>query len=108
RQSSGVPVDSQRRNIAARPYCFNFVMRVFDRWRFFQGRNEFPRDLSVELVRCPLFSLGAEMSSKVQLFTVSEDEEGQRLDNYLVTRMKGVPKSALYRVIRKGEVRVNK
>lgn len=48
------------------------------------------------------------MSSKVQLFTVSEDEEGQRLDNYLVTRMKGVPKSAVYRVIRKGEVRVNK
>jgi 23S rRNA pseudouridine955/2504/2580 synthase len=48
------------------------------------------------------------MSSRVQLFTVSEDEEGQRLDNYLVTRMKGVPKSAVYRVIRKGEVRVNK
>lgn len=48
------------------------------------------------------------MTSKVQLFTVSEDEEGQRLDNYLVTRMKGVPKSAVYRVIRKGEVRVNK
>lgn len=56
----------------------------------------------------PAFRLGAAMSSKVQLFTVSEDEEGQRLDNYLVTRMKGVPKSAVYRVIRKGEVRVNK
>lgn len=48
------------------------------------------------------------MSAKVQLFTVSADEDGQRLDNYLVTRLKGVPKSAVYRVIRKGEVRVNK
>lgn len=48
------------------------------------------------------------MSQQVQVFTVSADEEGQRLDNYLVTRLKGVPKSAVYRVIRKGEVRVNK
>lgn len=48
------------------------------------------------------------MFQQVQVFTVSADEDGQRLDNYLVTRLKGVPKSALYRVIRKGEVRVNK
>jgi 23S rRNA pseudouridine955/2504/2580 synthase len=48
------------------------------------------------------------MSATVRLFTVSADEEGQRLDNYLVSRLKGVPKSAVYRVIRKGEVRVNK
>lgn len=48
------------------------------------------------------------MSSQVQLFTVEADEEGQRLDNYLLSRLKGMPKSALYRVIRKGEVRVNK
>ena len=48
------------------------------------------------------------MSQQVQVFTVSADEDGQRLDNYLVTRLKGVPKSAVYRVIRKGEVRVNK
>lgn len=68
----------------------------------------FPRGVWAELLRCTFFSRGREMSAKVQLFTVSEDEEGQRLDNYLVTRMKGVPKSAVYRVIRKGEVRVNK
>lgn len=48
------------------------------------------------------------MSQKVQFFTVSQDEDGQRLDNYLMSRLKGVPKSALYRIIRKGEVRVNK
>jgi len=44
----------------------------------------------------------------VAMVTVTEDQLGQRLDNFLMTRLKGVPKSALYRMIRKGEVRVNK
>lgn len=48
------------------------------------------------------------MAPSVQFFTVSQDEHGQRLDNYLMSRLKGIPKSALYRIIRKGEVRVNK
>lgn len=39
---------------------------------------------------------------------VSLDYAGQRLDNFLMTRIKGVPKSMVYRIIRKGEVRVNK
>jgi len=39
---------------------------------------------------------------------VGENQDGQRLDNYLLTRLKGVPKSRIYRIIRKGEVRVNK
>jgi 23S rRNA pseudouridine955/2504/2580 synthase len=43
----------------------------------------------------------------VQHFTVSEDEAGQRLDNYLQARLEGVPRSRVYRLIRKGEVRVN-
>lgn len=48
------------------------------------------------------------MSEKVQFLTIDEECQGQRLDNFLVSRLKGVPKSAVYRVIRKGEVRVNK
>jgi len=44
----------------------------------------------------------------VKHITVSDEEEGQRIDNYLITRWKGVPKSHLYRLMRKGEVRVNK
>ncbi len=40
--------------------------------------------------------------------TIDEFSQGQRLDNYLVKILKGVPKSHIYRVIRKGEVRVNK
>ncbi|HSS27356.1 MAG TPA: RluA family pseudouridine synthase [Usitatibacter sp.] len=38
---------------------------------------------------------------------VTEDEAGQRIDNYLITRLKGVPKSRIYRILRSGEVRVN-
>jgi ribosomal large subunit pseudouridine synthase C (EC 5.4.99.-) len=44
----------------------------------------------------------------VSFQTVDEFAEGQRLDNYLLKHLKGVPKSHIYRVIRKGEVRVNK
>ena len=43
-----------------------------------------------------------------RLITVDEFSIGQRLANYLVKQLKGVPKSHIYRIIRKGEVRVNK
>ena len=46
-------------------------------------------------------------SRPVQHFEVTEEEAGQRLDNYLQRRLGGLPRSRLYRVIRKGEVRVN-
>lgn len=39
---------------------------------------------------------------------ISEDEAGQRLDNYLLRVCKGVPKSHVYRILRSGEVRINK
>jgi 23S rRNA pseudouridine955/2504/2580 synthase len=45
---------------------------------------------------------------KVHLLTISEDNAGQRLDNFLITLLKGVPKTRIYRIVRKGEVRVNK
>ena len=47
-------------------------------------------------------------SSKVQFQKVSSAQEGQRLDNFLIRRLKGVPRSRIYRIIRRGEVRVNK
>ena len=43
----------------------------------------------------------------VRRLVVDEGSEGQRLDNFLVKVLKGVPKSHVYRVIRSGEVRVN-
>ncbi|TFG87796.1 MAG: RluA family pseudouridine synthase [Chromatiales bacterium] len=39
--------------------------------------------------------------------TASEDEAGRRLDNFLLTHLKGVPRAHVYRLIRSGEVRVN-
>lgn len=39
---------------------------------------------------------------------ISEAHEGQRVDNFLINQLKGVPKSRIYRILRKGEVRVNK
>jgi 23S rRNA pseudouridine955/2504/2580 synthase len=40
--------------------------------------------------------------------TIHEDDAGIRADNYLIKVLKGVPKSMIYRILRKGEVRVNK
>jgi 23S rRNA pseudouridine955/2504/2580 synthase len=40
--------------------------------------------------------------------TVGEESAGQRLDNFLIRHLKGVPKTHVYRIIRSGEVRVNK
>jgi len=53
-------------------------------------------------------SEGPDQVSGVQWITIDEGHEGQRLDNFLLGRLKGVPKSWVYRVLRRGEVRVNK
>ncbi|HXH55559.1 MAG TPA: 23S rRNA pseudouridine(955/2504/2580) synthase RluC [Gammaproteobacteria bacterium] len=45
---------------------------------------------------------------KVQQVQISSESAGQRLDNFLFTYLKGVPKTRIYRIIRKGEVRINK
>jgi 23S rRNA pseudouridine955/2504/2580 synthase len=43
----------------------------------------------------------------VQWIDVGEEEAGQRIDNWLLARLKGVPKSRIYRILRSGEVRIN-
>jgi 23S rRNA pseudouridine955/2504/2580 synthase len=43
----------------------------------------------------------------VRWIEVAEEEAGQRIDNYLIARLKGVPKSRIYRILRSGEVRLN-
>lgn len=48
------------------------------------------------------------VNPSVKILQISEDESGQRIDNYLLSKLKGVPKSLIYRIVRKGEVRVNK
>ncbi|UVK77682.1 MAG: 23S rRNA pseudouridine(955/2504/2580) synthase [Sodalis sp. Fse] len=49
-----------------------------------------------------------ENNAGVYFITISADKAGQRIDNFLRTHLKGVPKSMIYRIVRKGEVRVNK
>ena len=43
----------------------------------------------------------------VRIETVDSERAGQRIDNFLASRLKGVPKSAVYRVLRTGQVRIN-
>jgi 23S rRNA pseudouridine955/2504/2580 synthase len=45
---------------------------------------------------------------RVVMVRISDEWAGQRLDNFLIRRCKGVPKSHIYRIIRDGQVRVNK
>jgi 23S rRNA pseudouridine955/2504/2580 synthase len=49
----------------------------------------------------------ARSASAARLQEVSADEAGQRIDNYLLRYLKGVPRSRVYRLLRRGEVRVN-
>ncbi len=44
----------------------------------------------------------------VKWLVVDEESAGQRLDNFLMRHLKGVPKTHVYRIIRSGEVRINK
>ncbi len=44
----------------------------------------------------------------VQYVEINENNQEKRLDNFLIARLKGVPKTFIYRIVRKGEVRVNK
>ncbi|MEA1890941.1 MAG: 23S rRNA pseudouridine(955/2504/2580) synthase RluC [Pseudomonadota bacterium] len=47
-------------------------------------------------------------STGVRLLEVDQESTGQRIDNYLLSRLKGVPRSMIYRLLRTGQVRVNK
>src|SRR3984893_3467863 len=47
-------------------------------------------------------------SEQVSMIEIDENAAGQRIDNFLLRVCKGVPKSHIYRILRSGEVRVNK
>ncbi len=44
----------------------------------------------------------------VQLLEISTERDGQRIDNFLINTLKDLPRSRIYRLLRKGEIRVNK
>ncbi len=47
-------------------------------------------------------------SATVRYVEIDESRAGQRLDNFLIATLKGVPRSHIYRILRKGEVRINR
>lgn len=71
--------------------------------RFSRGASE-----SAEAAPASRSVTGSQSVPQVQLLSISEEEAGQRIDNFLLRVCKGVPKSHIYRVLRSGEVRVNK
>ncbi|MCP3673368.1 MAG: RluA family pseudouridine synthase, partial [Gammaproteobacteria bacterium] len=46
--------------------------------------------------------------TSVHILSIESDQAGQRIDNFLLNYLKGVPKTRIYKMLRKGEVRVNK
>lgn len=56
----------------------------------------------------PSHKFQCESLAQVQYIRISRDDEGQRLDNFLIRHLKKVPKSRIYNLLRRGEVRINK
>src|SRR5574340_746021 len=46
--------------------------------------------------------------NSVAMLTIDEGSEGQRIENFMLKLLKGLPKTHIYRILRKGEVRANK
>ena len=67
-----------------------------------------PKAVRVVAPAAPAAVIEAVAAPAVSHVVIDEGSEGQRLDNFLVKHLKGVPKTHVYRVIRSGEVRVNK
>ena len=77
--------------------------------RFFrQGRCSLPKKIRFyKHLLTQLDLLDTTGKSKVRTRIILENESGQRLDNFLIRELKGVPKSRIYRIIRDGQVRIN-
>jgi 23S rRNA pseudouridine955/2504/2580 synthase len=74
-------------------------------WTKLQGKST---TYSVTLVKHIIGGGESPASAQAKLVEVDEESAGQRLDNFLIRQLKGVPKTHVYRIIRSGEVRVNK
>ena len=48
------------------------------------------------------------LKKNVTFETIEEDSEGQKIDNFLLKILKNIPKSHVYKILRSGEIRVNK
>lgn len=64
--------------------------------------------VAAEVVRIPAMKKSHSQTPTVKHVQIDAGADGQRLDNFLLATLKGVPKSHIYRLIRSGQVRVNK
>jgi 23S rRNA pseudouridine955/2504/2580 synthase len=62
----------------------------------------------LESSAAPLLSSTSASTSRVRYCQIESEQAGQRVDNFLIRELGGVPKTLVYRILRKGEVRVNK
>jgi 23S rRNA pseudouridine955/2504/2580 synthase len=60
------------------------------------------------LKREAILAANDQPAPKVRIVTVDDSADGQRIDNFLLRHLKGAPRTLIYRLLRKGEVRVNK
>ena len=81
----------------------DYIFKMKDLARFSRGASE-----SADAAPASRNATASQSVPQVQLLTISDEEAGQRIDNFLLRVCKGVPKSHIYRVLRSGEVRVNK
>lgn len=64
---------------------------------------------SINIVFHPYYlRIMCKSTKTVQFIEIQSETTGQRIDNFLFTRLKGAPKTLIYRLLRKGEIRVNK
>lgn len=84
-------------------------LNLLPNWLNMTNRSNPPKSIK------PTIKSSAQTSSQtpgkrpsVRFVQIDEDQAGQRIDNFLLTLLKGVPKSKIYQIVRKGEVRVNK
>ena len=66
-----------------------------------------PAEYNIVCSDCQPLNSKTTPKSGVEIVNVDADQAGQRLDNFLVRRLDGIPRTRIYRIIRKGEVRVN-
>jgi 23S rRNA pseudouridine955/2504/2580 synthase len=83
-----------------------------EKWKIDAGAANIATNISCDkhLERIESYFMPAESynTNQVNLITVDEDHDGQRIDNFLLTLLKGAPRSLVYKLLRKGEVRINK
>nr|WP_217427574.1 RluA family pseudouridine synthase [Leptothrix sp. C29] len=99
--ASQCPVNSGKSNT----YSANVVQRIIGAK---PGRPDSGKDPAKGPARASSGTASSPGTATVRHLVVDEGSAGQRLDNFLLRELKGAPKTLVYRIIRSGEVRINK